>query len=62
MLEVKKYSDLPGINTYDLKLIPDERGLFSEALRSDWKGFQGENPPDDLGCRMFGLQDLTPLV
>ncbi len=35
MSEVKEY-DLPGIKTYDLRLIPDERGFFSEAVRKDW--------------------------
>jgi len=32
---VKEY-DLPGVKTCDLRLFPDERGFFSEALRSDW--------------------------
>ncbi len=34
-MEVREY-DLPGVKTYDLKLFPDERGFFSEALRTDW--------------------------
>lgn len=34
-MEVRQY-DLPGVKTYDLKLIPDERGFFAEALRKDW--------------------------
>jgi dTDP-4-dehydrorhamnose 3,5-epimerase len=34
-MQVREY-DLPGVKTYDLKVIPDERGFFSEALRSDW--------------------------
>jgi dTDP-4-dehydrorhamnose 3,5-epimerase len=25
-----------GVKTYDLNLIPDERGFFSEAVRQDW--------------------------
>ncbi len=38
---IKKYS-LEGINTYDLELLPDERGLFAEALRADWSDFIDE--------------------
>jgi len=34
-MEVREY-DLPGVKTYDLRLFPDERGFFSEALRKDW--------------------------
>ncbi|MCL0074337.1 dTDP-4-dehydrorhamnose 3,5-epimerase family protein [Dehalococcoidia bacterium] len=40
MPEVREY-DLPGIKTYDLTLLPDERGFFSEALRRDWKELLG---------------------
>lgn len=36
MIEVKEY-ELPGVKTYDLKIFPDERGFFSEALRKDWE-------------------------
>lgn len=35
MPEVKEYG-LPGVRAYDLRVIPDERGFFSEALRNDW--------------------------
>ena len=28
-----------GVKTYEIKLLPDERGFFSEALRTDWKEF-----------------------
>jgi dTDP-4-dehydrorhamnose 3,5-epimerase len=42
MPEVREY-DLPGVKTHDLKVIPDERGFFSEALRSDWKELLGED-------------------
>jgi len=35
MPEVKGY-DLPGVKTCDLRVIPDERGFFSEAARRDW--------------------------
>ncbi len=27
---------LPGVRTWDIKKLPDERGYFAEALRSDW--------------------------
>ena len=37
-MEVKEY-DLPGVRTYDLKILPDERGFFAEALRKDWTDF-----------------------
>lgn len=30
---------LKGIKTYDLNLIPDERGFFTEVLRTDWQDF-----------------------
>lgn len=35
MPEIKEY-ELPGVRSYDLRLIPDERGFFSEAVRRDW--------------------------
>ena len=39
---MKEYA-LSGVKTYELKLFPDERGFFSEALRTDWKEFlEGE--------------------
>lgn len=34
-MEIKEY-ELPGVKTYDIKVLPDERGFFSEALRTDW--------------------------
>jgi dTDP-4-dehydrorhamnose 3,5-epimerase len=34
-MEIKEY-ELPGVKTYDIKVFPDERGFFSEALRTDW--------------------------
>lgn len=33
---LKEYP-LPGIKTYDINLLPDERGFFAEVLRKDWK-------------------------
>jgi len=35
MIEVKNYP-LEGVKVYELKVIPDERGFFAEALRQDW--------------------------
>lgn len=35
---IKDY-DLTGVRTYDLKILPDERGFFAEALRQDWREF-----------------------
>ncbi len=35
--------DLPEIKTYEIKVFPDERGFFSEALRLDWKHLMGED-------------------
>ncbi len=36
MTEAKRYP-LEGVKVYELKVLPDERGFFSEALREDWK-------------------------
>lgn len=38
-MEIKEYKDLPGVRSCDLKILPDERGSFSEILRLDWKEF-----------------------
>ncbi|MCI4363341.1 MAG: dTDP-4-dehydrorhamnose 3,5-epimerase family protein [Thermoplasmata archaeon] len=27
---------LPGVRSFDIKKLPDERGFFAEAMRSDW--------------------------
>ena len=35
---MKEYN-LEGVKTYEIKILPDERGFFSEALRTDWKEF-----------------------
>ena len=42
-MEVREYDDLPGVKTYDLRILPDERGFFSEALRKDWADFVGQD-------------------
>lgn len=28
---------LPGVRAWDIKKLPDERGFFAEAMRSDWQ-------------------------
>jgi dTDP-4-dehydrorhamnose 3,5-epimerase len=33
---LKEYP-LPGIKTYEINLLPDERGFFTEVLRQDWQ-------------------------
>jgi len=38
---MKEYP-LEGVRVYELKILPDERGFFAEALRSDWKEFLGD--------------------
>ena len=35
---MKEYA-LKGVKTYEINILPDERGFFAEALRSDWKEF-----------------------
>ena len=41
-MQVKGY-DLPGIRTYDLRMLPDERGFFAEAMRRDWADLVDED-------------------
>ena len=38
---MKEYA-LKGVKTYEIKILPDERGFFAEALRQDWKEFLEE--------------------
>jgi len=33
---------LKGVKVYELKVLPDERGFFAEALRQDWQDFIDE--------------------
>jgi len=35
---MKEYA-LKGVKTYEINILPDERGFFAEALRADWKEF-----------------------
>ncbi len=35
---MKEYT-LEGVRTYEIRILPDERGFFSEILRTDWKEF-----------------------
>jgi dTDP-4-dehydrorhamnose 3,5-epimerase len=39
---MQKEYPLAGVRTYELNLIPDERGFFAEALRQDWHGITEE--------------------
>ncbi|MEM2240568.1 MAG: dTDP-4-dehydrorhamnose 3,5-epimerase family protein [Candidatus Bathyarchaeia archaeon] len=34
---------LPGVKTADLARLPDERGVFTEVMRMDWKDLLGED-------------------
>jgi len=36
---------LEGIKALDLKQFPDERGSFTEIMRTDWREFLGEDEP-----------------
>ena len=38
---MKEYP-LEGVKVYELKVLPDERGFFAEALRQDWQDFIDE--------------------
>lgn len=38
---LKEYP-LEGVRTYELSILPDERGFFAEALREDWRDFIDE--------------------
>ena len=38
---LKEYP-LEGVRTYEIALLPDERGFFAEALRQDWREFIDE--------------------
>ena len=38
---MKQYP-LEGVRTYEINIIPDERGFFAEALRQDWQDFIDE--------------------
>ncbi|MBA7699001.1 hypothetical protein ES703_107685 [subsurface metagenome] len=33
---------LEGVRTFELNVLPDERGFFAEALRQDWQDFMDE--------------------
>ena len=38
---MKEYP-LEGVKTYEINILPDERGFFAEALRGDWSDFIDE--------------------
>jgi len=42
-MEIKEYKDLPGVKSYYQNVLPDERGFFAEAIRTDWKELIGED-------------------
>jgi hypothetical protein len=42
-LDIKEYPDLPGVKSYYLNVLPDERGFFMEAMRTDWKELFGDD-------------------
>ena len=48
---------LVGVQTYDIKILPDERGFFSEALRQDWKDLLGDEwiAQVNLSCSYPGV-------
>jgi len=38
-----KEHPLSGVRTYEINILPDERGFFAEALREDWKELLGDD-------------------
>ncbi|NHW44802.1 MAG: dTDP-4-dehydrorhamnose 3,5-epimerase, partial [Candidatus Verstraetearchaeota archaeon] len=34
---------LPGVKLVDLATFPDERGIFTEIMRADWKDLLGDD-------------------
>jgi dTDP-4-dehydrorhamnose 3,5-epimerase len=40
---MQEYPELPGVKTWDLSMFPDERGYFSELLRTDWQDLIGDD-------------------
>ena len=42
MSQVKEYP-LEGVKVYELKVLPDDRGFFAEALRQDWSDLLNGN-------------------
>ena len=40
---IKEYA-LTGVRSYEINLLPDERGFFAEVMRKDWGNFL----PDDI--------------
>jgi len=42
LTEVKELP-LPGVKLVDVTRFPDERGIFTEIMRSDWKELLGED-------------------
>jgi len=46
-LSLGKYG-LEGVQIYDVKIMPDERGFFAEALRQDWSELLGNEWIDQV--------------
>jgi dTDP-4-dehydrorhamnose 3,5-epimerase len=43
LLSTVKDLSLPGVKLADLARLPDERGVFTEVMRGDWKELMGED-------------------
>ncbi|MEM3715055.1 MAG: dTDP-4-dehydrorhamnose 3,5-epimerase family protein [Nitrososphaeria archaeon] len=43
MLNQVKELSLPGVRLFELTRFPDERGIFTEIFRMDWKNLLGED-------------------
>ena len=41
MSQVREYP-LEGVRVFELKVLPDDRGFFAEALRQDWRELLGD--------------------
>jgi len=48
---------LKGVQAYDVRILPDERGFFAEALRKDWRELLSEEWIDqvNLSCSYPGI-------
>jgi len=43
LLTAVKELNLPGVKLVDLARLPDERGVFTELMRADWRDLLGED-------------------
>jgi len=64
-MSLRKYG-LEGVQTYDVRILPDERGFFSEALRKDWNELvydEGEKSDTrDHLAEVIASQDRSQIV